>query len=54
MARINKGVDHFDVACGSFKWPGGTWMWPHGTLKKSAWKELIKHIQCSDVLVQCE
>jgi len=20
-----------------FKWPGGAWMWPHGTLRKSSW-----------------
>jgi len=23
-------------------------------LKKMKWKELIKHIECSDVLVECE
>ena len=30
---INKGVCHFDVASGPFKWPGGALMWPRGTLK---------------------
>ena len=29
-------------------------MWPHSTLKKSSWKELIKPIECSDVLVVCD
>ena len=57
-ARIKQGGH--DVASGSFKWPGGALMWPHGTLKKSSWKkkkkrkELIKPIECSDVLVQCQ
>ena len=57
---INKGACHFDVASGPFKWPGGALMWPRGTLKncfrtlKKKRKELIKPIECSDVLVQCQ
>ena len=51
---INKEDMSLDVTNGPFKWPGGTWMWPHSTLKKSSWKELLKHIECSDVLVECE
>jgi len=60
-------VCHFDVASGPLKWPGGALMWPCSTLKKSSWtykqtnkktkqkwKELIKQIECSDVLVQGE
>ena len=50
---------HFDVVRGPFKWPSGTLMWLCGTSKKSSRpkkkrKELIKHIECSDVLVQCK
>ena len=39
-----------------FKCHLGALMWPHGTLKKSAWQmeELIKNIEYSDVLVECE
>ena len=51
---INKGACHFDVASGPFKWPGGALMWPPGTLKNPFRKELVKPIECSDVLVQCQ
>ena len=39
------------MASSPFKWPGGALMWPHSTLKKSS-KELIKPIDCSNVLVE--
>ena len=51
---INKGACHFDVASGPFKWPGGALMWPPGTLKNPFRKELVKPIECSDVLVQSQ
>ena len=51
---IKKEACPFDVASGPFKWPGGALMWPCGTLKKSEkkqkQKELIKLIECSDML----
>jgi len=55
---INKEACPFDVASGPFKWPSGALMWPCGTLKKSKKKkknekELIKPIECSDMLVFC-
>jgi len=37
-----------------FKWPGGALIWLHSTLKKKQQKELIKPIECSDVLVECD
>ena len=56
--KINKEGVSLDVpavhASGPFKWPGGALMWPRGTSKKSSWKELIKPIEYSDVLVECE
>ena len=51
---ITRRACPFDVASGPFKWSGSALMWPCGTLKKSSWKELIKPIECSDVLVECE
>jgi len=44
---IYKGVCHFHVACGSFKWPGSARMWPCSTLKNLFGLS-------SDVLVQFE
>ena len=60
--RINKEGVSLDVASSPFKCHFGALMWPCGTLKKSSWtqkknkkqKELIKHTEWSDVLVQCE
>ena len=51
---INKGACHFDVASGPFKWPDSALMWPRGTLKNPFRKELVKPIECSDVLVQSQ
>jgi len=62
-----RGGCHFDVASSPLKWPGGALMWLRGTLKNrfrtlkkkgkkknKKRKELIKPIECSDVLVQCQ
>ena len=51
MAETRRAC-YFDVASSPFKWPGGALIWPHGTLKKSSWKELLEPIECSDVLVE--
>jgi len=51
---------HFDVASSPFKCHFSALMWLCGTLKnpldlkEEKRKELIKHTECSDVLVQCE
>ena len=39
---INKGVCQVSVQCFDVDF------------KKKEWKELIKHIECSDVLLECE
>jgi len=55
MAETRRAC-HFDVASSPFKWPGGALIWPHSTLElqktKKKWKELIKPIESSDVLVE--
>ena len=54
-------VCHFDVASGPFKCHFGILMWPVGYFveiplenKSERGKELVKHTECSDVLVQCK
>lgn len=38
--ELNKGMYHFDVASGPFKYIGAL-MWLNGTLKISSWKGLV-------------
>ena len=48
------------MASGPFKYLFGALMWLCSTLKeilldlKKKWKEFMKHMECSDVLVECQ
>ena len=62
MVAIGKNKEGMSlhIASSHFKCHVSALMWLCNTLKKSSWtkkknrKELIKHIECGGVLVQCE